>query len=269
MRARLPLVLAVLATLALGLVGSPPSARADGDPASDVLLVNQLYTPVAQRISPPVLKQLKDTIRSADASGFKIRVALILDRTDLGAVPQLLGHPKEYVQLLSSELIYGWTGALIAVEPSGIGVRNVKPLAPAQRIVDGIAVPKPASSDGLARAATTAIRKLAAANGHTLGTSAAAPSTSSSSSSSTLLLAIGGAVIGVVVVLIAGWLVLRRRRRQPRLAERRLQAGTRPRARRRSRMRAPAGPRRAGAPTSLIRSPDPRGGRRTAPRPSA
>lgn len=212
MRARLPLVLAVLATLALGLVGSPPTARADGDPASDVLLVNSLYTPVAQKISPPVLKQLKDTIRSADASGFKIRVALILDRTDLGAVPQLLGHPREYVQLLSSELIYGWTGALIAVEPSGIGVRNVKPLAPAQHLVDGIAVAKPATSDGLARAAMVAIRKLAVANGHTLGTPAAAASTSSSSTSSTLLLAIGGAAIAMVVVLIAGWLVLRRRR---------------------------------------------------------
>ena len=213
MRARPPLVLAVLAVLALGLSASAPGARADGDPASDILLVNSLYTPVAQKISPPVLKQLQDTIRSADASGFKIRVALILDRTDLGAVPQLLGHPREYVHLLSGELVYGWTGALIAVEPSGIGVRNVKPLAPAQRLVDGIEVAKPASSDGLARAAITAIRKLAVANGHTLAKPAAAPSTSSSSSSSTPLLAIGGAVIGVVVLLIAGWLVLRRRRR--------------------------------------------------------
>jgi hypothetical protein len=210
-RARLTLVLAVLAVFALGLASTAPTARADGDPASDVLLVKPLYTPVAQKISPPVLKQLQSTIRSADASGFKIRVALILDRTDLGAVPQLFGHPVEYVQLLASELIYGWTGAVIAVQPSGIGVRNVKPLPPAQKLVDSIEVAAPASSDGLARAAISAIRKLAAAEGHSVG-GATAPADTSSSSSSKGTIAVAAAVVVVAVLLVGGALVARRRR---------------------------------------------------------
>jgi hypothetical protein len=209
-RAHQSLVLAVLVALVLGLAATAPGARADGDPASDILLVSSLYTPVGQKISPPVMKQLQGTIRSADASGFKIRVALILDRTDLGAVPELLGHPKEYVHLLSSELVYGWTGALIAVEPSGIGVRNVKPLSPAQKLVDGIKVATPATSDGLARAAISAIRKLAVADGHPVGGPVASPTKSSSSSMRPI--AVGGAVTAVAVLLIGGSLVARRRR---------------------------------------------------------
>jgi hypothetical protein len=210
-RARLTLVLAVYAVFALGLASIAPTARADGDPASDVLLVKPLYTPVAQKISPPVLKQLQRTIRSADASGFKVRVALILDRSDLGAVPQLFGHPTEYVQLLASELVYGWTGAVIAVQPSGIGVRNVKPLAPAQKLVGGIEVAAPASSDGLARAAISAIQKLAAADGHSVG-GATAPADTSSSSSSKGPIAVAAAVVVVAVLLVGGALVARRRR---------------------------------------------------------
>jgi hypothetical protein len=156
----------VLALAALGVAAA--SAPADGDPASDTLLIQQLYTPVAQKISAPVLSQLTSTITSANTAGFKIRVALILDKTDLGSVPQLFGHPVQYVHLLASELVYGWKGGVIAVQPAGIGVRNVTPLAKAQALVDTIAVAKPATADSLAEAATTAVRKLAAQDGKTL-----------------------------------------------------------------------------------------------------
>ncbi len=90
-----------------------------------------------------------------------MRVALILDRTDLGAVPQLFGHPVQYVKLLSSELYYSWKGALVAVQPAGVGVQNIKPLAPAQALADTIRIESPATADGLALAANETIRKLA------------------------------------------------------------------------------------------------------------
>ena len=103
-RARLlALVVAFAAVAAV-----PAGALADGDPASDVLIQGTLYTPVAQKISPPVLQQ----------------------------VPQLFGHPKSYVKLLSAELFYVWKGAVIAVQPAGVGVANIKPLAPAQAAAD-------------------------------------------------------------------------------------------------------------------------------------
>ena len=205
------IVLAVAALTVLAALVAPWAARADGDPASDTLLIQPLYTPVSQKISPDVLKALNATIASANAAGFKVRVALILDRTDLGAVPQLFGHPQQYVHLLAGELYYGWKGGIIAVQPSGIGVRNVKPLAPAQALVNGIAVARPATADSLAIAATTAIRKLAATQGITLaGGSATVPAKASSSSSTTTI-----AIVAVVAVLglIGGLLVLLRRRR--------------------------------------------------------
>jgi hypothetical protein len=214
-RARLLALSVALAALAV----LPAGALADGDPASDVLISSTLYTPVAQKISPPVLQQLQRTIEQANAGGFQVRVALILDRTDLGAVPQLYGNPTSYVRLLSAELFYVWKGAVIAVQPSGIGVANIKPLAPAQAAANTIKVAKPATADALAQAATTAIRKIApmerssitfTSNGSTTA------STSSSSSSSTTTRILGGVLIVVFVLLFIGQLVVRRRRRTSR-----------------------------------------------------
>ncbi len=212
MRDRLrPIVLAVAALALLAALVAPWAARADGDPASDTLLIQPLYTPVSQKISPDVLKTLDATIASANTAGFKVRVALILDRTDLGAVPQLFGHPLQYVHLLAGELYYGWKGGIVAVQPSGIGVRNFKPLAPAQALVNGIAIAKPATADSLAIAATAAIRKLAAKQGFTLAAgSATAPATAGSSSSTTTIL---GIAVAVVVLLGLLAVVLLRRRR--------------------------------------------------------
>jgi hypothetical protein len=213
-RARLPALLVALAAL----MALPAGALADGDPASDVLISSTLYTPVAQKISPPVLQQLQRTIEQANAGGFQVRVALILDRTDLGAVPQLYGNPTSYVRLLSAELFYVWKGAVIAVQPSGIGVANIKPLAPAQAAANTINVAKPATADALAQAATTAIRKIAPLERSSItftsdGSTAASTSSSSSSSTTKVL---GGVLIIVLVLLFIGQLVVRRRRRTSR-----------------------------------------------------
>jgi hypothetical protein len=191
-------MLPLVALAALILV--PSSALADGDPASDVLLASTLYTPVGQKISPPVQQQLQRTIIEADAAGLRVRVALILDRTDLGAVPQLFGHPAKYVRLLAAELYYAWKDTVIAVQPSGIGVQNIKPLAPAQTLADSIHVAQPATADALARAADTAIRKLAAQKGLKLGASAPA---SSSGQRSTTPYVVGAVVIAILAVALA------------------------------------------------------------------
>lgn len=209
---RLPLILVLLAALGVSL---PPSgALADGDPASDVLITNSLYTPVAQRISPPVMKQLKSTIEQANAGGFKVRVALILDRTDLGAVPQLFGHPARYAKLLSGELYYAWKGAIVAVQPSGIGVQNIKPLGPAQAVADSVAITNPSTADGLAQAATETIRKLASEDSKvTFTADGSASGGSSSSSTFTTTHILGGVLVVVLILLLVGQILVRRRRR--------------------------------------------------------
>jgi hypothetical protein len=212
---RLPLILVLLAALAVAT--APSSALADGDPASDVLISNTLYTPVAQKISPPVLQQLQRTIEQANAGGFKVRVALILDRTDLGAVPQLFGHPVKYVKLLSGELYYVWKGAIVAVQPSGIGVQNIKPLAPAQAVADTIVITNPSTADGLAQAANETIRKLASEDGKVTftadGTAGASTSSSSTFTAGNILT---GVLVVVLILLFVGQIILRRRKRATR-----------------------------------------------------
>jgi hypothetical protein len=212
---RLPLLLVLLGVLGVALPQS--AALADGDPASDVLISSTVYTPVAQKISAPVLQQLQSTIVQATKGGFEVRVALILDRTDLGAVPQLFEHPVQYVKLLSAELYYAWKGPLIAVQPSGIGVQNIKPLAPAQDVADTIAITNPSTADGLAQAATATIRKLAVRD-HTITFTGAGTAKGSSSSSSTFSATniLGGVLIVVLILLFIGQIIVRRRQRAAR-----------------------------------------------------
>jgi hypothetical protein len=213
------LLAVVLALAATGIAAT--GASADGDPASDTLLIQQLYTPVAQKISPPVLNELSSTVTAANQAGFKIRVALILDKTDLGAVPQLFGHPVQYVHLLASELVYGWKGGVIAVQPSGIGVRNVTPLAKAQALVDTVKVATPASADGLAEAAITAVRKLATEQGKTLpavSTTATTTGSSGGSGGSSVWTYVEIAVPIVVLLAAIGVVVVRLRARSERRA---------------------------------------------------
>jgi hypothetical protein len=185
--------------------GPVPGARADGDPASDVLQLTPLYTPLSQRVSRPVLEHLQGTIQAANAAGFKIRVALILDRTDLGAVPQLFGHPDAYVDLLAAELHFAWKGGVVAVQPAGVGVRNVTPLAAAERLVSHIQVATPASSDNLARAATTAVQELAAAAGYVIGSGAGEPAPASTSTISSTLTIVLPMLVASAGLALVGW----------------------------------------------------------------
>src|SRR3954466_9698346 len=94
-------LIALLAALAL--VASPSAARADGDPASDVLLRQDIFFPyapaTARRLSDALTRLLERTRRS----GFPIKVALIQSEGDLGANADLFGEPLQYANLLAQE----------------------------------------------------------------------------------------------------------------------------------------------------------------------
>jgi hypothetical protein len=193
LRRVLPALLGCLAVVS-------PAAYADGDPASDTLIFHSVYTPVSQPISASSLHELQSTIAAADRSGFKVRVALILDRTDLGAYPQLLGHPVHYAKLLAYEDSFAWKDPLVVVQPSGIAVANIAPLAPAQRLAMTIPLTRPATSDSLAEEASRAIRSLAAQRGHPIdGTGRP-------------WRLIGAGAVGIVALLALAGSLLRRRR---------------------------------------------------------
>jgi hypothetical protein len=191
------------------LVGAlaPAWARADGDPASDVLLGENVYYPY----SPPVPKAVQDNLNAATAAakkaGLPIKVALIATAVDLGVIPELFGKPQSYAEFLDKEISFHGVQPLLVVMPSGYGIQGVS--AKAAAAIKGLAPPKGKTSTALAQAALTAVGKVAAAGGHPIkGVPGVDGSTSSGGSSTTPLL------IGLIVaaVLVAGALVLLRRR---------------------------------------------------------
>src|ERR1041384_2358888 len=69
------------------------AARAGGDPASDTLIVQHVYTPYP---APPAdaAAALTSSVRTVFAAGYRLKVAVIATQVDLGAIPQLFGKPN-------------------------------------------------------------------------------------------------------------------------------------------------------------------------------
>jgi hypothetical protein len=187
------------------LTASP--ARADGDPASDVLLGENVFYPYSPPVPPGVQNRLDAQTVAAKRAGFPIKVALIASPVDLGVIPELFGHPQKYADFLDQEISFQTRQPLLVVMAAGYGVQGV------DRAVQGaaIALPKPAgtTSTDLAQAAITAVAKLGAAARHPLK-GAPAPSTGAAGGSSTgLLIALAAAAAAIAAAL----LFLRRRPR--------------------------------------------------------
>jgi hypothetical protein len=187
-------------------------ARADGDPASDVLVVDTIFVPFASQLPHPLRTKLELATREALKKGYPIRVALIEQPVDLGAVPSLYGKPQTYAQFLWQELSFVYKGRLLVVMPNGFGYYDRKPPDASQARVLA-KIPIGAGLDGMASSALNAVLALAAAGGVKLSVApvAVAASQSSSGSSSTDdRLIIGGAVGGAVLLGAAAMLVRRR-----------------------------------------------------------
>src|SRR5581483_2231438 len=92
--AALALAAAAATVLAAG------AARADGDPASDYLISQQLFLPADARVPQSVGEELASTIAEANRKGFRVRVAMIGTTLDLGAVQVLWKHPQPYAKFL-------------------------------------------------------------------------------------------------------------------------------------------------------------------------
>jgi hypothetical protein len=118
------------------------AARADGDPASDFLPVQNVFTPFDTKIPQPLVGQLTALVNEANARGFKLKVAVIATTYDLGAVPSLFDKPKRYARFLGQELYLMYNGRLLIVMPNGYGLyRHGKPVAAEQRLLDTLPPP--------------------------------------------------------------------------------------------------------------------------------
>jgi hypothetical protein len=188
-----------------------PSARANGDPASDVLLTQQIYFPFGAPLSDSDREGLTKTVAAANERGYPIRVALIAFTSDLGTAITLWRHPQPYSKFLASELEFVYRKRLLIVEPSGFGIYNHgKPVAKEQRVLAKLPVGKTPTE--LTQSATAAVRALAASEGVVL------PEVSSGGGHDwrdRVIIAVAG-LLAVGLIVLAGRGLRRGRSEQPR-----------------------------------------------------
>jgi hypothetical protein len=190
---------------ALGLL-VPGAARANGDPASDVLLTDQVFLPFEAPISDSAKKDLRNTVSEANKKGFKIRVALIAFTSDLGTATALWGHPQDYSKFLAKEIAFVTTDPLLVSMPAGFGFYDQgRPVASEQQVL--AKVKRGRVPTELAESTTAAVRALAAAKGITL------PKSFSGSSDTRDRLILGAAVLALLLVLVFPAGLVRRRRK--------------------------------------------------------
>lgn len=188
-------LLSLLAAIAVLALSVAPAALADGDPASDVLLGENVFYPYAPQVSPALQKTLNAETAATTKAGFPLKVALIAGPVDLGVIPDLFGQPQKYADFLDQEISFQTKQPLLVVMPAGYGVQGVP--AAAQAALASLPKPGGKQSNDLAKAAIDAVPKLAKAAGHPISTPG---STSSSGGVSTTTI--------ILIVLIAAALLV-------------------------------------------------------------
>jgi hypothetical protein len=170
----------LLLTCAIACAVAVPAvpARADGDPASDVLIQDIAYFPFPRAQHALIWRTLYSYLQAVNTSGYRIRVAIIGRPSDLGAYPQLFGQPRRYARLLAWELSYNYANRLLVVMPQGFAARRIRGGALA-RAVHGVALASHATPESLGQAALTVVRRLATAAGYRPGAPAGGGATTS------------------------------------------------------------------------------------------
>lgn len=189
---------ALLAVAAITL--APASgALADADPASDYLLGAPTFYPFEPPTAPALRRQLESALAALKAKGLNLKVAIIGNPTDLGAVPNLFGRPQDYAKFLSQEISFHEPQALLVVMPAGFGLAHVGPAS----ALSGLTIGAAAQSDGLTRAAIHAVDRIARANGKSVSVSSTSSAGSGSSSVSPLIAFGAPALLVVLGALLA------------------------------------------------------------------
>ena len=196
-----------LIACSVALALSTATVLADGDPASDVLLGENVYYPYTPAVSTALQKQLNNETAAAAKAHFPVKVALIESPIDLGVIPQLFGKPQLYAKYLDQEISFQSPQVLLVVMKAGYGIEGMTPAA--RTALAAVPLPAQPSSNGLAQAALSAVTKLAQAEGHPLPTASVA---GSKPGGSNLLLIVAVALAAVVA---AGTLTALRHRRAP------------------------------------------------------
>src|SRR5207302_10491532 len=94
-RARMRVAVAIVLAMAVA-----PVALADGDPASDYLISQQVFLPFSAKVSATKARELTALAGDSKRKGFPLKVAVIGAPYDLGSVPSLFGKPRQYAKFL-------------------------------------------------------------------------------------------------------------------------------------------------------------------------
>src|SRR5581483_8811155 len=108
----------LLALICCALLLAPALALADGDPASDVLLGQNVYYPYSPPVTGSIQRALNNLTARARVSGFPVKVALVQSPVDLGVIPDLFGKPQKYADFLDQEISFQSTQVLLIVMPA-------------------------------------------------------------------------------------------------------------------------------------------------------
>jgi hypothetical protein len=186
---------------------APSAARANGDPASDYLLAQNVFLPFTAKIDQNEVKRLDALLRESQKADFRIRVALILSPSDLGTAFSLFRKPQKYAAFLGLELSFVYRDRLLVVMPNGYGYAvNADPDPKASAVLKELPAPG-ANATKEVQAAIVAVQRLAASAGHRL----AAPKGGGSANRDRITIA--AAVTGAIALIAA--FVLYRRREPP------------------------------------------------------
>jgi hypothetical protein len=240
---RKPLLATALAAALMTAAG--PVARADVDPASDVLLLQDVFVPYHPKVCSGAANSLRDLAKRSKKAGYQVRVAIIGSRKDLGGAPQLFNKPKAYAIFLGSELgVFGGSNyvkklALLVVMPAGVALARtatvaeqrhppplppeisdnnfapeVTPIAVVPPALKGVTVPPNADNNALARVAIAAIPRLAKGAGHPIRAGAAGSGKCSGGGISSTALIFGVPILLLIVgmVGVTGFQRMRARR---------------------------------------------------------
>jgi hypothetical protein len=192
----------LIATLAItaAVAGSWPSiARADGDPASDVLVSQPLFLPQDAGLTTGQQAELGALLSAVRRSGYPLRVAVIAGTADLGSITELWRRPESYARFLGQELSEIYHGTLLVVMPNGFGLYGPGLRSAAQRAAMGRQRP-PGTAPRLGANAIAAVRGLAAAAGHPLQVASISAPVAPSHTDYVALLALA---LGAVLILVA------------------------------------------------------------------
>ena len=193
----------LLAAVAAGLAAD--GARANGDPASDVLPFSNVFLSINDPRTSAAGRDLLAQTQAAAKLKRPVKVAVISQPSDLGLIQSLWQKPQTYAEFLGKELLQfgSFKGTLIVSMPNGFGV-NGPDAAKGKPALARLAKPNTNDLEQLGQDTTVAVKRVAAANGYILPASSGGGS--GASAWVIILAALGGAAV------IAGGLFLALRR---------------------------------------------------------